>query len=358
LVLVANSMRSRSGFSSHELVRILVFATLFIAVVAAVFRFRFLLLAALVGVFGGILLTPAIGWLERKWHLRRGIATALVALVGLVVTAVGIYFAWGVAADQVRGLIRRAPEITNNFIEAAQGFLNRLPGGGVDLRAMEAGPALQRTGKFLWDALHVGVVSVAGLGVMGMIALFVATHSESYSRGALTLFPPRLRARAEIVAIGCASVVRHWAAGQLLVMTITGAMTAVALALLGIEYWLVIAILTGLLGIIPFIGAFATGALAVAVTLGTEPSKVWWVLLAYTAVQQIESNLVIPLVMKGRVRLPEAHLLVFVLMMGAAFGILGVFAAPPLFGVLLHLYQDVYLPWIEDRVEPGARSAA
>lgn len=99
----------------------------------------------------------------------------------------------------------------------------------------------------------------------------------------------------------------------------------------------------------PFVGALITGVLAVGVTLGTDPSKALWVLVAYVAVQQIESNVVVPLVMKGRVRLPEAHLLVFVLMMGTAFGILGVFAAPPLFGVLHHLYWQVYVPWVEGR---------
>ncbi len=351
-------MRSRStGFSSHELVRALLLAALVIASAAAIFRFRFLLLAALVGVFGGVLLTPAIEWLVRHWKLRRGVATGLVALFGLGSIGLGAYFAWGAAVGQARGLIERSPEIMRNFLDATQNLINRLPGGGVDLSALEFGPAIQGLGRFLWDALHVGVVSLAGLGVIAMIALFVAANGDSYARGALSLFPPALRSRVEIVAIGCASVVRHWAGGQLLVMTITGLMTAVALALLGIEYWLVIAILTGLLGIIPFVGAFATGVLAVGVTLGTDPSKVLWVLVAYTAVQQIESNLVVPLVMKGRVRLPEAHLLVFVLIMGAAFGILGVFAAPPLFGVLLHIYNQVYVPWIERRGEAAASAA-
>ena len=342
-------MRPRSGLSTRELVRTLLVAALMIAAAAAVFRFRFLLLAALVGVFGGVLLTPAIGWLERRWHLKRGIATGAVAATALSLLGLGGYLAWGAVADQARGLIERAPEIANKSLEAAQGLVDRLPGGGVDLRSLEFGPALQRTGKFLWDALQLGAAGLAGLVVITMIALFVAANAESYRRGLLSLFPPSLRERAATVADGCAAVVRRWAAGQLLVMVITGAMTGLALALLGIEYWLVIAILTGLLDIVPFVGALITGVLAVGVTLGTDPSKALWVLVAYVAVQQIESNVVVPLVMKGRVRLPEAHLLVFVLMMGTAFGILGVFAAPPLFGVLHHLYWQVYVPWVEGR---------
>ena len=66
--------------------------------------------------------------------------------------------------------------------------------------------------------------------------------------------------------------------------------------------------------------------------------------------------MIVPLVMKGRVHLPEAHLLVFVLLMGFSFGILGVFAAPVLFGVLHHLYGELYVPWIEAR-DRGAAHA-
>jgi predicted PurR-regulated permease PerM len=353
-------MHARTGFSTHELVRTLLLATLVVGLAALVFRFRFLLLAALVGVFGGVLLAPVIDWLERRVRLKRGLATGLVAALALGLLGLGLYLGWGAVAGQARGLIERAPEIANRFLETLQAWVDRLPGGGVDLRALEFGPALQRTGKLVWDALHLGAAGVAGLAVMGMIALFVAANAGSYRHGALSFFPPSLRPRAEEVGAGCASVVRRWATGQLLVMTITGAMIAAALAALGVEYWLVIAILTGLLDIIPFVGALVTGVLAVGVTLGTDPSKVWWVLLAYVAVQQIESNLVVPLVMKGRVRLPEAHLLVFVLMMGAAFGILGVFAAPPVFGVLHHLHWQVYVPWVERRrtaaaeIKPGA----
>jgi predicted PurR-regulated permease PerM len=53
--------------------------------------------------------------------------------------------------------------------------------------------------------------------------------------------------------------------------------------------------------------------------------------------------------MKGRVRMPEAHLLVFVLVMAAALGVVGVFLSPPLFAVLHYLYIQAYIPWVERR---------
>lgn len=340
-------MQTRSPTPTRDVVRIVLVIAVIGALLAGVFVFRFLLLTALIGVIGGVLLVP---WIE-CWQKRvpRGVATGLVVATLLGLVGGGTYGIWRLIAGQARRLAEQGPTIAKNFVEAAQGVADRLSGGALDLRRLELGAALQRTGEGLINALHIGVEAVAGILVILMIAIFVAMHADAYLRGALTLLPPSARPRAEELAEGSAAVVRRWFTGQLLVLSITSVLTAIALGTIGIDYWLVIALLTGLLDFIPFFGAFLTGILAVGVTLGTQPDKVGWVLLAYVAIQQVESNVVVPLVMKGRIQLPEAHLLVFVLLMGVAFGILGVFAAPPIFGVLHYLYGEVYVPWIEAR---------
>lgn len=342
-------MQTRTPIPSREVARVVLVVACVVALVAGAFVFRFLLLAASVGVIGGVLLVPWIRSWQRCGRLPRGVATGLVAFTLLSVLGGGIYGVWRLIAGQVSRLSEQAPTITKNFVAAAQDLAGRLPGGGVDLQRFDLGAALQKTGQTLLSGLHIGIEGLAGVVVILMIAIFTASNAESYLHGALTLLPPSARPRAMVLAQGCASVIRRWFTGQLLVLSVTSAMTAIVLGAMGIDYWLVLALLTGLLDFIPFFGAFLTGALAVGVTLGTQPDKAVWVLLAYVAIQQVESDLVVPLVMKGRIQLPEAHLLVFVLLMGIAFGILGVFAAPPLFGVLHYLYGEVYVPWIEGR---------
>lgn len=351
-------MQTRIPIPSREVARVVLVVACMVGLVAAIFVFRFLLLAALVGVIGGVLLVPWIECWQRRGRLPHGVATGLVALTFLGAMGGVVYVAWRLIAGQARRLAEQAPTITKNFVEAAQDLAGRLPGGGFDLQRLDMGAALQRAGKALVGALHIGVEGLAGVVVIIMIAIFTASNAEAYLRGALTLLPPAARLRATALAWGCASVIRRWFTGQILVLSITGTMTAVALGAMGIDYWLVLALLTALLDFIPFFGAFLTGALAVGVTLGTQPDKAGWVLLIYVAIQQVESDVVVPLVMKGRIQLPEAHLLVFVLMMGMAFGILGVFAAPPIFGILHHLYGEVYVPWIEGREARGEGACA
>lgn len=350
-------MRARSGISTRELVRIVLVVGVTAALLLAVFRFRFLLLVSLVGVIGGVLLIPCIDWCQRRGRLPRGAATALVVTALLALLGGGGYALWVAISGQVRRLAEQGPEIVRNFVESTQRLAERVPGGGFDLQRLQLGSALRQAGEGLVNALQLGVEGLAGVVVVLMIAIFVAANADGYERGALTLFPPRTRPRARELGAGCASVIRRWFTGQLLVMLITSTLTAIALWALGIDYWLVIAILTGLLDFIPFVGALLTGFLAVGVTLGTQPEKAGWVLLAYVAIQQVESNVAVPVVMKGRIQLPEAHLLVFVLLMGVPFGILGVFAAPPLFGVLHYLYHEVYVPWIGEGGREAGRRA-
>lgn len=354
-------MSTQAGIPTRELVRMTFVVALCGALLFALYSFRFLVLAAVVGVIGGVLLVPGIKWMQRRARLPHAAATGVVVALVLGVLGGSAYAVWTLVAGQAKRLTEQAPAILDRFLETAQQMMARVPGGGLDLQRLELGTALRRAGEGLVNALHIGVEGVAGLVVLLMISVFVATNAEGYLAGALSLFPPRARPRARALADGAAAVIRRWFTGQLLVMGITSAMTAAVLGVMGVDYWLVLALLTGLLDFVPFFGALITGALAVGVTLGTQPEKVWWVLLAYVAIQQVESNIVVPVVMKGRIQLPEAHLLVFVLLMGVAFGVLGVFAAPPIFGVLHHLYCEVYVPWVEargDAASPTARPKA
>lgn len=342
-------MNKAALIPTSTLARMTVVVALVLGFFWALFYFRLLVLASLIGVMGGVLLVPWIEWVRRCARLPQAVATAAVLAGLLGVVGGGVYAVWVLVAGQAGKLVEQGPAIVQKSVEAARGFLERVPGGGFELQKLDLGAALRRAGEGVVNALHIGVEGLAGLFVMLMIAVFVATNAESYLRGALSLLPPRARPRGRELAEGSARVIRRWFSGQLLVMTITSAMAVVALGALGVDYWLVIGFLTGFLDFVPFFGAFITGALAVGVTLGTQPEKAGWVLLVYIAIQQVESNVVAPLVMKGRIQLPEAHLLVFVLLMGLAFGILGVFAAPPVFGVLHHLYDELYLPWVEGR---------
>jgi predicted PurR-regulated permease PerM len=281
---------------------------------------------------------------------------ALLIVAGLL--GFGIY---SVVSDQAHRMKEQGPAMMSRFREQLDQLQQRFPWIGEQREQLDPAAALKKAGQVVMGGLIAGGRGVAATLVVFMLAIFTAANASSYLKGFLTLFSPPLRPRVEQLAHGSACVLRRWFGSQLLVVSISGAIMAVALRALGIEYWLLIAMMTALLDLIPFVGALVTGAMACLVTLGTAPEKIWGVVLVCVAVQQIENHVTLPIIMKERVRLPEAHLLVFMLAMGTAFGFPGVFVAPAIFAVAHYLYGAAYLPWIEkreDRHRGTARTAA
>lgn len=318
--------------------------------------FKTVFVAAAVATIGAVLLEPLIRWLRTRCRLPHGVSVGITAL--LVFGGIGGtgYVGYRLIAGQVQRLVEQGPEIKQKLIAKAEEWGERFSWLGFNNEDFKIGEHVQSMASGALKMLAVGAEGITYALLVLMLSLFIAANFRSYGRGFLTAFPPERRPRIAHLGRGSISVVRRWFFGQIIVVSITAAMTAVALLLIGMDYWLVIAVLTIILDFIPFIGAVLTGAIAVLLTLGTEPDKVAWVLLAYIVIQQLESDVILPLVMKGRVRMPEAHLLVFILIMGSALGIIGVFLSPPIFAVLHHLYNEAYIPWVERRT-PSARAA-
>lgn len=337
--------------------RLFLAALAIVLLILALLAFRTLVLAALVGLMFGVLPEPLIRSLRDRWKFPHALSVLLIVMLLLGALAAGGYGVYRTLLPEVRRLTEQAPAIWEKLIEQVEPIAAQVAGAGLNLQELDLAGMAQGAAQMVLRGITVGVGGLAGVLVVAMIAIFVAANFEGYARGAQTLFPPHARDRARTLAGGAVGVLRRWFVGQMGVAALSGVMTAIAMLTLGVDYWLLISALTVVLGFIPYLGAIITGGVAVVLTLGTEPDKVWWVLLAFVCIQQIESEIVLPLVMKGTIRLPEAHLLVFVVIMGSAFGLLGVFVAPPLFAVLHHLYSHAYVPWIERRRPPEEEGA-
>ena len=101
-------------------------------------------------------------------------------------------------------------------------------------------------------------------------------------------------------------------------MLLIGLLTALGLALLGVPYALLLGILAGLLELIPYLGPWISGAVAVVVTLLTvDPFKALQVVVLFIIIQEVEGNLVQPFVMSWAVHV-DPLLVLIAITVGAA----------------------------------------
>jgi predicted PurR-regulated permease PerM len=168
-----------------------------------------------------------------------------------------------------------------------------------------------------------------------VLAFYLLLDLPRLRRTAPMLVPPGGRAEVAYVGGNVFGVLTGFVRGQLVVATIVGVMSSLALRLVDVPFWLIIGVLSGFLNLIPFIGPFVGGALAAFVALlEGSPGKAIAAVLALTAVQQIDNHIVTPVVLRSRVQLSPFAILVALLVGGSVAGLLGVLVAVPVLSVI------------------------
>lgn len=120
-----------------------------------------------------------------------------------------------------------------------------------------------------------------------------------------------------------------WVRGQLLLMIIVGVVCYFGLFLLGISYALPLAMIAGILEVVPVIGPNVAAVIAILVAFVVSPGLALAVAALYFIVQQLENNLIVPTVMRHTVGLPPIVSLLALMVGGRVAGILGVILGVP-----------------------------
>jgi len=145
-----------------------------------------------------------------------------------------------------------------------------------------------------------------------------------------------------------------WVRGQLILMMLIGTTTYVGLALLGVPYALPLAILAGLLEILPNIGPTIAAIPAVILAyFGMGPVMAGVVAIYYTLIQQLENNIIVPKIMKENVDVDPLVAIVTILVGLKLAGVMGALLAVPAYIVL----RTVYSLWFRSRL-PDTQSSS
>jgi predicted PurR-regulated permease PerM len=206
--------------------------------------------------------------------------------------------------------------------------------------------------------LSSGLATVAqhALGVIGstveliiylllvvFLAVYIAVEPELYYAGVLHLIPHGARPRAREVLTSMASVMRRWLLTQVIAMVTIGVIWGVALAILHVKAALALAVIAALLEFVPTIGPTIAAVPAIAVGILDSPQKGLEVIALYLLVQGIESNILIPVLMKGQIDLPPGLTIVWQALMALAFGFLGLLVAVPLLAAIVVAVKMLYV---------------
>jgi predicted PurR-regulated permease PerM len=130
---------------------------------------------------------------------------------------------------------------------------------------------------------------------------------------------------------------------RLIAMVAIGIITTVALVALDVKAAIALGLLAGLLELIPFFGPIMSALPAIGIALADSPQKGLYVLILYILLQQIEGNLITPLILERRLDIPPVLTILAVSALGVVFGVLGMLIAEPLLAVCLVTAKMLYV---------------
>lgn len=170
-------------------------------------------------------------------------------------------------------------------------------------------------------------------------------YRERSLRSLLLLLPMERREATEAVWLQIESRIGAFLRGQALLSVITAGFSLIAYLAVGMPFALLLAVIAGILELIPFLGPFIATGVAVAVGLSDSPERALAALAVGVVIQQLENNFLAPRIMDKAVGIsPVVTLLAFV-GFAALFGPSGALLAIPLAAAL----QVLFVAWIERR---------
>ena len=180
-----------------------------------------------------------------------------------------------------------------------------------------------------------------------VLAAFLVHEPDIYRRGLRQLLPASQKPVFDETWRRLGTDLHKWVGGILISMVLMGAFCGAGLALIGMEGWAILGLITFAGTFVPYAGALASAIPGLLVALAHSPTKFVEACGVYLAVHIVEGYFVQPVVMRRAVELKPAMLLFGQACLGAIFGVMGIVVATPLMVVGKSLVQ--YL-WVERKL--------
>ncbi len=330
--------------TTRSATRFILIAVALLALAVVLWRVNEVMIAAFGGIVGAAVLRVLAGPVTRYARLPERWAVLVVVLVLLGLLALLGWLFGTQVADQVAEMRRVIPDAVHRVMDTLQ----QSPLGRAVLSSTKE--AAQKSNPISGISLAAGAVLqvVASLLLILFLSVYFALDHRAYLEGALRLVPPARREQVRRAFTEAGEALQKWLLAQLLAMLVVGIAVGVSLALLGLPLALLLGAIAALLEFVPVVGpiVFSVPGLLIAFTQG--PRMVLYVVIVYVGIQQVESNILIPILQHWAVRLAPVVSLLSVVAGGLLFGIMGVIFATPLAVAVIALVQHLY---VEDTLE-------
>jgi predicted PurR-regulated permease PerM len=362
----------------QQITRWVLVAFLVAILIGAMWTVRGVILLALTSIVLVVLLTTPIRFLHKR-GMNRGLATAISLLTLPAFVVVFMLIVLPLLSDQI---IRLTDLIEQGITQVVQQWeaLNAGPPEyflGLHLASMQSpvvppedpffngiqtlvssiqidSETLQQVGSQALSAfsqigvtvipLVSGVASVLlNILILVFMSMYLLSDPKGHEDGVIRLLPLSYRHRGRAIIDRLDDALRGWLESTVLAMIFVGLATWIGLTILGLREALALGFIAGLLAFVPTFGTLIAAVLAAIVGVLQQPQNIGWIIILTYGISLVQSQVISPLLVAGRINLPPVMVLLGQIVFGVFFGFMGLLLAVPLAAIVMVLVQEVYI---------------
>ncbi len=340
----ARTAERRSELAVSISTRTILVVASVVVIGAALASIRSVLLMIFVSIFSVAVLSPVATGMERRlgWS-RRLCAVVLVLATVVAIAAIALLMAQTVG-NAVHDFSGDLPRIVERARQSHLGKLLNSGSGSLDTLRAHAGEITSGAGKVSGGLAHIGVSAFGAVTLVFSVlflTLFGLIDEPQLRAWIAGLVYPDRRQRYLRVVDRIVQTTSRYMLGNLAISVICGTVYGVTAVILGVPYPLALAVIAGILDLVPNVGATIAGAIIgiVALSVGLQALIVF--LIVIVVYQQVENYLLQPLIIGRAAEISGFTVLVSVLAFGALFGLIGAIIGVPIAAGLQIVIQEV-----------------
>lgn len=299
-----------------------------------------------------VLLVPIFTYLHSKLKFPRHLAAACCILI-FALFIVGILFFISYQVSDIANDFDTIKKNANSFITDIHKFvkdnfhvsigeqkkyLNNVTKDSVQNGKATIGTAILSISDLLLDCTIIPIYTFLFLLYKDHFILFLAKLVNKEDHGILKDILSQIKVS-----------INNYILGLLFEMIVVSVLTSLGLWIIGVKYFVLLGLITGILNMIPYIGILIAGIITVLASLtGTpETSIILGILIVNIVVQFIDNNILVPLIINSKVEINAFVSIIGIIIGGAAAGISGMFLAIPLLAILKIIFDRIESlePW-------------
>lgn len=304
-----------------------------------------ILVPMVLGLLIAILLIPLCRFMETKLRFPRGLSSVLASVLALAIIGGVIYM----MSMEVAKLANDWPQFQKQFIDLIdnlQGWISRTFGVRRHDQLEYLNDTLKKsisTGTAILEKTLTSVGYVLMLtGFTFLFTLFFLLYRTHLLKFLVASFTETYHKTVFEIVENIQFMVKKYLVGLFLQMIIVTILSFIAYTIIGVKYNFMLAILTGILNILPYIGIFTAlliGALITFATSGT--SHVLFIVIAIVVIHAIDGNIIMPRVVGSKVKINSLIVIIGLVVGEMLWGIAGMFLTIPVLAILKIIFDRV-----------------